>query len=298
MDPTLRLVERFEELLQRKTDASPYDYQTIFPTGGFFVRRASQKKLALLKRIDEQLRTMLRPGERVAYLTSGVLHSFWESYFFGVPAYYLNRRALVLTTERLILIQIDSKNRPQQLKSQLYLSDIERLGSTGFGNAKLRLKSGKNFVFAYVPKRDRKQLSELMLSLRPRATARGEASGLEHLCPHCYTALPEHPEMCGACRGQLKSFKRAFLLSLLFPGLGTIYLGHWWFGGFKAVIGAMIWLAVLVPDPQNPMTPSERVLNAIIVLAIVHGAAALASFYLARKGHYPSGTRGAAAPAT
>lgn len=118
MDPTLQLVERFEELLQRRHDESPYDFQTMFPTGGFFVRRASQKKVVLLKRIDEPLRAMLRPGERVAYLTSGVLHSFWESYFLGTPMYYLNRKALVLTSERLVLIQIDSRQRPKRVLKQ------------------------------------------------------------------------------------------------------------------------------------------------------------------------------------
>lgn len=137
-----------------------------------------------------------------------------------------------------------------------------------------------------------------MGSLRPAATAKGARGELENLCPHCYTMLPEHPETCSACRGELKSYKKAFLLSLLFPGLGTIYIGHWRFGAFKMLIGAMFWLTVWLPDPQNPMTPSERMVNAIVVLGVIHGIAAVSSFYLARKGHYPSGTRGPMAPAS
>ncbi len=297
MDLTLQTVDRFEELLQRQDTQGPYDFKSIFRTGGFFVKRASQKKLALLKRLDEPLRSVLRPGERIAFLGTGVLYSLWETYLIGSIVYYLNRRALILTNERLLLIQIDSRRRPQRLKSQILLADIERIGSSPFGNAKVRLRSGASYVFASVPRRDRKHLAELLSSLQRTATRQSETHQLEQLCPYCYAVLPGFPVACTTCGSALKSVKKAALLSLLFPGIGTIYLGYNGLGAFKVVIGAIFWLSAWTPDPRYPMTLGERAVAAVIVLGIVHALAAWASWILARKGHYPAGAP-KGAPAT
>lgn len=289
MDLTLQLVERFEELLQRQDTQGPYDFKSIFRTGGFFVRRASQKKLVLLKRLDERLRSVLWPGERVAFLGTGVLYSALETYLVGSIIYHLNRRALILTNERLLLVQIDSRQRPQRLKSQILLADIERIGSSVFGNAKVRLRSGASYVFANVPRRDRKHLAELLSSLQHAASKQSQTHQLEQLCPYCYAVLPGHPVTCTSCGAALKSVTKATLLSLLFPGIGTIYLGYTGLGAFKVVLGALFWLSAWTPDPRYPMTMGQLAVGAIIVLAVVHALASWASWILARKGHYPAG---------
>src|SRR6266545_7678905 len=99
---------------------------------------------------------MLKPGERVAFLTSGVLYAFWEMYMYGLPMYYLNRRALILTDTRLILLQIDSRRRPKELRSQIALSAIKSVKRTGLGNTSVQLNSGTSYTIAYVPRGDRK----------------------------------------------------------------------------------------------------------------------------------------------
>lgn len=283
MDATLQLVERFEELVQREHDQSPYDFKSIFATGGFFVRRASQQKLRLLQRLDESLRAVLRPGERVVYLTTGVLYSFWESYFFGWAVRAINRRALILTTERLVLVQIDSRRRPRALRSQILLADIARLTRTPLGSAKLTLASGASYVFVYVPKRDRRTLADLIEKLRPAATRTSAAHGLEQLCPYCYAPVPGHPPACPVCGGRFKSPAKAALLSFLIPGLGTAYVGYWGFGIFKAVVVAFLWIGILSPDGGAPVA----LVGVAIVMGFVHGLAALTSWYLARRGHHP-----------
>ncbi len=289
MDPTLQSVERFEELLQRQDTEGPYDFKSIFRTGGFFVRRASQQKLVLLQRLDERLRSVLLPGERIAFLGTGVQYSLWESYLVGSFIYYVNRRALILTHERLILVQIDSRQRPQRLKSQVLLADIDRIGATLFGNTKMRLRSGAKYVFAYVPRRDRRHLGELLNRLQRTASRQSQTHQLEQLCPYCYAVLPGFPVTCTSCGGALKSVTKAALLSLLFPGIGTIYLGYNGLGAFKMAVGALFWLSAWTPDPRYPMTMTVRVVSAMIVLGIVHALAAWASWILARKGHYPAG---------
>ena len=71
MEPNLEQAHRFEDLLALKTGDSPYVYAGIFSDEGFWARRNSRKKFKLLKRIDEDLRPMLRHQERVYYITFG-----------------------------------------------------------------------------------------------------------------------------------------------------------------------------------------------------------------------------------
>jgi hypothetical protein len=291
MHPSLRLVERFEELLQRRQDDTPYDYPTLFSTDGYFTRRASKRRFRLLLKIDERLREVLRPAERVRFLTSGVLYSFWESYLFGLPMYYLNRRALVVTSERLILLQIDSRQNPRELCSQVPLDAIDRVKKSFFGNTALRLLSGKSYAIAYVPRRDRNTLVQTIQSTHSSVRGQAAAAALQHLCPHCYQVLEGYPTQCGLCGGALKSSTRAGLLSLVFPGLGDIYIGHARFAIFEMIVVSLIWLGIFLPDPQVPTTLGERLVGGVFVIAIVHGIDAIATRHVARKGHYPAGER-------
>jgi len=288
MHPTLQNVDRVEELLQRQTNDLPYDYKSLFPVDGFWAKRASQKRLAFLKRIDDELRALLWPGERVAFLTSGVLVSFWESYFLGLPMYYLNRRALILTNERLILVQIDSRRRPRELRSQVLLRAIGKVGSTLLGNVTLRLEAGKQYTIAYMPRRDRRALIGLTATMRGQATKTGAAEAIEHLCPHCYVVVADHPVECPSCHGAFKSSKTAGLRSLLFPGLGDIYLGHWRFAIFEILVTSFFWLSVLLPDETR--ADRDRLAGAIVVFLLFHVPDAIATRYVARQGHYPSAT--------
>lgn len=284
-DPTLQMVERFEELLPRQHDR--YAFSSIFSAEGFFARRASQKKLRLLKRLDGRLRAMFWPDEKVLFLATGVPYSVLEAYFLGHFFYYLSLRALVLTNERLILIQVDSRHRPGHLKSQLLLTDIQQIAGTGLGNTRVRLRSGKKYVLASVPRRDRKRLAALLAEAQARAHKTGPAGDLTQLCPHCYTGIPDRPATCASCGKRLKSTTRAVLFSLLFPGTGTIYLGYPRFGIFKVALGLVCWFDAwsLASRPEVPL--GTRVATSVIFLALVHGVAALTTLLLARKGHYP-----------
>jgi hypothetical protein len=288
MHQMIATVERFEELVQRGRDATPYDYGTMFPADGFWARRASGKRLKLLRKIDESLRAMLWPGERVVFVTHGVLSSFAESHLVGSLIYYINRRAIVLTTERIILMEIDGRERPGALRSQVLLRSIEAFGRTGLGNTVLRLADGTKYVFASVRRRDRKALIELTPVATARAAAAGTGAGLEHLCPHCWTALPGQPPACPECGGKLKSPRRATLLSLLFPGLGNIYLGNRGMGAFEMLVGALIWAGNLL-SPGVLASPEALMATAIVIVVFVHGLDAAATQHIARKGNYPAG---------
>jgi len=293
MHRMLATVETFEELVRRGQDSTPYDYPTMFPADGFWARRASQKRLKLLKTIDEPLRAMLHPGERVLFLTAGAFYSFVESYFAGSIILYANRRAIVLTTERILLLQIDRGGRLRALRSQVGLRSIEAFSRTALGNSVLKLADGRRYTFAYVRRRDRKALSDLTPMAIARATAGGTGQGLEHLCPHCYVPVKNEPAACPSCGGAFKSRRKATLLSLLFPGLGMMYLGHPGIGAFEAFVGALIWFANLTSPGVLTSLP-VLITTVILIVLVFHGIDALVTRHIAGKGCYPAGGRPAA----
>jgi hypothetical protein len=290
MHSTLEGARRFQDLLTLHEHDAPYVYSGIFDDTGFRARRLSKKKFKLLRRIDDALRPMLHEGERVLFLTFGTAVSFWESYFLGWAMYIINRRAIVLTGERVLLLQVDSRDRPGEFRSQLDYRAIARVKGSVVGNTVVKVKSGKSHVFTRLPKADRKALQKVTERLRSEhgGLASG-ASGIEELCPYCFEPVAGRPPQCPGCRGAFKSASKAGLLSLIFPGLGDIYLGHGTFAMMEIIFGAIIWISwigAVLTDPN--LSASGVLVIAAFVVFFVHGGDAVATWYLGRRGLYPA----------
>ena len=105
MSTVLQQARRYEDLLGAEGSDEAYAFETIFDATTWRARRHSKRKFKLLRAIDEKLRAMLFEGERVRYVTQGSSVTFWESYFLGWLMYYLNRRAIVLTDRRIIMLR-------------------------------------------------------------------------------------------------------------------------------------------------------------------------------------------------
>lgn len=285
MNSTIQQASRFEDLLTNEQSEEAYAFSTIFDQKNWRTRQRSKQKFKLLQRLDSKIRSALQEGERVRYVTFGSGVSFLESYLIGWVMYILNRRAILVTDRRILMLQIDLRMRPRELASQLRYSTIRKVGRTVLGNTKVRLGTGKTCVFAHVPKADRKVLQKIVQFTDQNFEQ--EEGGFEDLCPYCFTVLKGRPTRCETCGGTFKSAQRAALLSLAFPGLGDFYLGHRKFAVLEMLFAAFIWLGVLMPNPENPMPPAALLIMAGFVVLFVHGPDALATRHIARKGFYP-----------
>lgn len=289
MHPRLHSATRFQDLLVRRNEDDPYVFSSIFNNDNWRARRLSAKKLKLLREIDDVLRSILTTGEKVHFVTFGNGVSFWESYFLGWVAYYINRRAIVLTDRRIVLLQIDRKLRPHTFRSQMRYLSIDRLTLPLLGGMKVGMRSKKTHLFAYVPRRDRVPMREFIR--RKKMEFRGyaaDASDLEDLCPQCHQPVVGRPRQCPACQAGFKSPTKAALLSLLFPGLGDLYLGHKPFAVIEIVVATLIWLGFLLPNPDGPTSLTVTLITATILVVFMHGFDALTTRYIAQKGLYPS----------
>lgn len=285
MSTTLEAARRYQDVLATEDPQQQFAFATIFDDSSFRTRRRSKWKFTILQRTAPRLRQILWPGEKVRYLTRGTRFSFWESYFIGWIANLINRRAIVVTDQRVILVQIDWKSRPRELVEQLRYGAIESVNRTLLGNARVVLKDGRKVVFAHVPRADREFLAKLIGYTLDHVTA--ETSGVEDLCPHCFVAVADRPSACPSCAGRFKSVRTATLRSLLFPGLGDWYLGHRALAVVEMLFVALLWLGFFIPSEEYPFTLGGVLIGGLVLVVVIHVPDAVLTRYIARRGLYP-----------
>ena len=285
---TLEQARRFEDLLAARVQDEHYAFDTIFDQSSFFARRRSRKKFKLLQRISPKVRKLLRDGEKVRYLARGTRYSWLESFLGGVAIGFLNRRALIVTNQRIVLLQISSRLRPKELVEQIRYSVIDRLSRTLFGNTRIRFATGERITLANVARADRRFLVRLIEFTRSKMEP--EAGGLEDLCSYCYQPVDHRPPSCPHCGGSFKSPRKAALLSLLFPGIGDWYLGHHVFAAVEIAVVSIAWMWLLGPLLRSLPTAGEVVTACSIFFVFFHGSDALVTRHIAGMGLYPGVT--------
>ena len=288
---------KYEDLLGQENEAEPYNFAMLFKGQGFFARLRAKRRFKLLKAIDDKLRRVLQPGEKVYFLTQGSTVSLGEQFIVGWIAFYLNKRALAFTSNRIVLLQIGSRNRPGVLVSQMPYGAIASIRSLWMGLCRVKLVNREVYKFQYVPKADRKFLTKFLTGVVQGTNAPFQkAMGIEHLCPHCFAVVPGFPPTCPSCNGALKSPLKAGLLSFLFPGIGDWYLGHRAFALFEMLCASLLWLALVVVPLTRPALvpygPQDKHYGLIagLILLVAHAIDGLLTRHFARKGHHPAGT--------
>lgn len=260
--------------------ALPVDPATLHPEpDGFLGRRARARREKLLSGIADVLRRALAPGERIRYAAAGCRYYLGEYWFAGAAAYHHNRMALVLTDQRLLLVQVGSRGKPGDIKNQVPLREIRGAGRSFLSGWRIRLADGTHLAFVALKRSDRTRLAALL----PKADGPKAAQpSLQHLCPACLRAVPgpvgataSCPEP--ACRIPFRDPAKAARLSTWVPGLGDLYLRHHLFGGLE-FLGSMFMLglalafglgAILDPEPSSAIAAALVALVAVVIPRVV-----------------------------
>jgi len=244
-----------DEIIEALGTEIPVDEATLGPPRVRWLhKRASTARLRTIKSLRPMLAQVLRPDERIRFLTTATLYNLVEFYFQGALAAYENSYLLVLTNQRLLLLQLSgTRGRAGDLKNAVPLSSIRKI--EGRFTLQLRLCDGKKLRFSSIVGSDRKHLQSLLqesLVLQESfgAAPAPDAAGIQHLCPACLEVVPGRAgdtERCPQddCRIPLRSARRAAWLSALIPGVGDLYLRHF-LAGTLEFLGSLFVLAITV----------------------------------------------------
>jgi hypothetical protein len=279
--------------LLRISDADiPYRFDRIFSAKGFGAKRLARNRLKLMKAIEPELETLLAPGEKVQFVSWGTEYSFVEQYFMGLWALLINRRALVFTERRILIIQINARRKVLDLKMQLRYHAIEKFAARTFGYIGLVLRNQKKFLVTGIPRKDRAAIKALVGERIASTRAEAPGLGIDNLCPNCGTKVLDFPERCKQCPQAFKSANKAGWLSLAFPGLGDLYLGHRGLGVVEIIGGLFAWTLVALPFLINAYRdPSTWVTAAGVAAAVfvfVHVSDCWITRRVGYKGIYPA----------
>ena len=252
--------------------ALPLAVESVFrETTGWTARRANERRAKLIRALAPLLDAMLYEGETIRYVARGVLYSAAEYVLSGhFAAMHANQMALVLTSHRLLWLQVDGKGRPRDLKNQVRLEKVRRVTTRWTGPLTVETVAREKLVFTQVPKGDRKALVALVPA-SPNAPREKEKS-VEHLCPACARVVPGpvgSSMRCpnAACRIPFRSPKKAAWLSALVPGVGDIYLRHFLFGALEFAGSILVLCLAVVAAGEALVNPGSESLLVAALLA-------------------------------
>lgn len=285
---------RLEELRLWLDPGVRYRLETLFPkVSGLGWKGAIRKKHDLVRRIEPVLRKALGSHEEVLYVAKGVQQSVVEHYFLGVWAHTINQTVFVLTNARMLLLRTDSKGTPKQTFWSIYYSQIDVFRPSWTGGLKLRLRDGRKLKFMGFGRADRASMPRLIqgslenfrrLGFDPAVT-----QSMENLCSHCLGRVPKDLHECGRCGSTFWTPMGVALRSLLFPSWGDVCLKHYTLAVTEFVGFVVAWAMAVgsILSGRKDGRLIEGILFAVFVLAFTHGADAVLTYVLARKGLHP-----------
>jgi len=288
----LTAINKPEELFELSPVSSPYEFDQIFDCKGFFSKRLSKLKLKQLKILDPVIRAMLKPGERVFYLTDGIKVNSFEQMFIGWIMYYYNHNAFIFTSERILLIHLTGKKKIGKFVGVIHYQDLLQAKPSSFGSLQLKFRNKKRIIFSRVARKDRKFIKSFLTPLIQENAKHvdKEASAITDLCPACYEpVLKKDACACGHCESEFRTPKQAALRSLLLPGLGDIYLGSR-LGYLEIAFMLILWISLIVGNIQliaDGEDPAGVWTGTLFFMGVIHVIDAFKAHYVASKGIFP-----------
>lgn len=282
--------EKLRAQIARLRSDGPYVWSWLFPkvaglgTGGDIKRRVN-----MLAGLEPRLEYLLFPDERIEFVTTGALNSFFEQVFMGVWSQVVNRTLFVFTNLRLILINSDARGNAKTLMWQIPYHRMQKYGAgTLTGHVKINTLGGSSFSFISVPGADRKRLRDYMEARLAQTQHHGlpfpAHADRDPLCAQCATPIPPGVQACPECGDPFINPVTPALLSLLLPGLGNLYLGH----RLMAVMEAAAY-AFLIGNMALVIAKVGvgGLIIAVPIVAIANATDAMITLHVAKKGRLP-----------
>lgn len=195
-----------------------------------YKKRIEKRQRKLLAKIPD-LSRFLRENERVRLVaTCCSPTSLLEQLTGGWVVFYVNRALLVFTDQRILHMPATPNYNYRDSIAQIEYVDCKDIRVSS-RHLVVRYLNGKKEKFLFL-RNERAKLKAHFKSFeaKPRKDTSSAVGGRAHLCPRCTAPLERDNYQCSSCQLNFKDMKTAIRLSLLLPGGGYFYTGHWFLG--------------------------------------------------------------------
>jgi hypothetical protein len=253
---------------------------------GGYKSRQNKLKVKVLKAVADILEKLLRDGEKVMRIGKGTAYYPVELLLGnGWLTMYYNYYAIVCTNQRILLVNIDHRiRRPTHYLFQIRYEEIKKIkrGLLSRSLVVYRIK-GKRRIFVYVKGYIVKEIRQFIMDKKGSIQATEHPQEpLENLCPSCSVPLEKGLTSCPQCRVHFKEPKKAFLRSLLLPGLGDMYLGHISLGLLELLFAVFVWAVVI----SLVLSGEEGALFTALFLVVFYNVVdGLLAYHMGKKGY-------------
>lgn len=256
---------------------------------GRYLTKRNHHKAKLLQAVSPLLLDrILQGGEKVCHIASGIAYFPSEiPYANGLLTWPLNYYALVATTRRLLLINLDYHlTHPNRYVFQVPYGEISSVSRGFYGSSVIVMThAGRRWDFTTVQRASAVELTEFIENLLvDRDDSPSETDNRQQLCPACFQPVPERVPGCPYCLTPYKSAGDAIRKSLLLPGLGSYYLSYPSLAIAELLGYLLTWLITVVLVIIG--IPGGILGGGLLVLAY-HLLAAFMAGQMARKGYLP-----------
>jgi hypothetical protein len=213
------------------------------------IRKRAEKAI---EKLQEVLRRALGPEEAVLYVARcqapvGAL----EQVTLGWYIYYVTGTILVFTNRRLLHFGVKRNGEWKQTLRAVSWGDVDEAQVKGWLGPVLELKyrSGKKEKYWNLQRDDAKKIKALISAIMSAgARETNPSQTMVSLCPSCLAELTPAVYQCPKCGAAFKDEKTMVRRSLLIPGGGYFYTGHWFlaFGDFLVEAYLLVLLIVLL----------------------------------------------------
>lgn len=203
-----------------------------------------------IDKLQEVLRKVLEPQETVLYVArcQAPVTAF-EQLTLGWYIYYVTGTVLVFTSRRLLHFLVKRDGSWKKVIRTVGWGDLEEAKVKGWISHTFQLKyrDGKKEIYWKLRRDDAKKIKILLAALF--SVGPGEVSGarsMVSLCPTCLATLTPQMYQCSKCNLTFKDEKTMVRRSLLIPGGGYFYVGHWFLGLADFIVEAYLVILVVI----------------------------------------------------
>ncbi|HQK99614.1 MAG TPA: hypothetical protein PK090_02515 [Smithellaceae bacterium] len=233
---------------QRETGSSlsglPFERDVIFSDHqNNYKKRIEKRQTKLLSKLSF-LKPFLKEGEKILLVTTGCSPmSLLEQFLTGWIVFYLKQSMFVFTNKRIFHIPTKSGNKYRNSVAHIPYEHCRSIEIKG-RSLVVTYQNDKKEKFYYMAWSEKKKIRAL-LQTAPTASAPGRKAARMHLCPRCTAELIENKYTCPNCHLEFKNAAVGKKVSILYPGGGYFYTGHWFLGIGDALTELFLLLFVV-----------------------------------------------------